>query len=140
MTMETVQATRVRSAALAKNKLWLVTNGDEIGKAAKGTKEWLSQARGIWDAARTETEPTVILNLLRYQFVRNKKNWAPPVFDSLETRFKECIEKAGGDGALALDLMRHLMVYTIRSFVFWNKKDEPASGAGEPNGAAEAGS
>lgn len=137
MTTEAVRATRERSTALAQHKQWLVTSGDEIGKAAKGTKEWVSQARGIWEAARTETEPKVLLNLLRYQYARNQKNWARPVFDSLQQELERCIEKAAGDDLLALDLMRHLMVYTIRSFTYHNKTDKAANGAGEANGAAE---
>jgi hypothetical protein len=144
MTTEAIQTTRDRRSALARHKHWLVTHGDETGELAKATKEWVSQARGIWEAARTETEPAVLLNLLRYQYARNQKNWEPQVFARLKADFEQCIKESCDDKVLALDLMRHLMVYTIRSFTFHNKTSEPASGgsgkagtAGKANGAAE---
>lgn len=120
-----VTARKRREEFVAKHKKWLVERGDEIGKKAKDNPEWTSQARSIWEAARTESEPLVLLNLLRYQSARNR-NWRSPedVFTPLQEAIQNCIDTARGDGQGeegALDLIRHLMVYTIRSHTFHNK-------------------
>lgn len=115
-------ARKRRQEFVAKHKRWLVERGNEIGKRAKANKDWASQARSIWEAARTESEPLVLLNLLRYQSARNK-NWREPedVFSPLQETIQQCIQKAKDekeDEGGALDLIRHLLVYTIRSHTF----------------------
>jgi hypothetical protein len=113
-----------RKSEINRHKLWLVERGNEIGKLAKANRDWASQARGLWEAARHETEPIVLLNLLAYQKARND-NWIEPadVFTPLQAAMRSCIEeKAKDDRELALDLIRHLLVYTIRSHVYHRKE------------------
>lgn len=119
---------------VAPHKKWLVERGDKIGKLAGGNAEWASQARGLLEAARAESEPLVLLNLLRYQSARNK-NWRDPedVFTPLLQDFESCITK--GQGAenpeeLVLELIRHLLVYTIRAHAF-HRRAKKASAAVE---------
>jgi hypothetical protein len=133
MSTAAVEAPTGRSAALAAHKRRLVEAGDEI---AKSKKEWASQARGIWEAALAESEPKVLLNLLRYQYARNQKNWGKGVFERLEKEFETCIADAKDDAELALDLVRHLMVYTIRAYTYASKAQEEkkAGGAGGAKG------
>jgi hypothetical protein len=112
---------------VARHKRWLVTQGNEIGGQAGGNPEWSSQARGIWEAARHETEPLVILNLLRYQAARNERTWsgvAVPLGKAIE-RCREEAKDSGGD-ALAMELIRHLLVYTIRAHKFqaWQEQQQ----------------
>jgi hypothetical protein len=111
-----------RPRLLAQNKAWLVEQGDNCGQIARENREWSNQARVLWEAARLETEPLVLLNLLRYQSARNS-NWKEPrdVFTPLNQAVKECIHRAGKDSALALDLIRHLLVYTIRAHTYHEK-------------------
>jgi hypothetical protein len=124
--METNQdaiARKRRQEILAQQKEWLVTEGDKLGTLAKDQKDWGSQARVIWEAARQETEPLVLLNLLRYQSVRNK-SWEG-VSGPLERALKECIERAKTHGKdVALELIRHLLVYTIRSYTYQRAQKE----------------
>jgi hypothetical protein len=118
--MEPIQdsaARERRQRFIAGQKEWLVKQGDEIGKLARERKDWASQARVIWEAARKETEPLVLLNLLRYQSVRND-NWEG-VSGPLEATMTECIERSKVEGRdAALELIRHLLVYTIRSYTY----------------------
>lgn len=133
MTVAETNTRRTRRSELDRNKAWLVERGNEIGKAARANKEWGSQVRGLWEAARNETEPTVLLNLLAYQKARNS-NWTQPedVFAPLNKALCSCIEeRAGGDRELALDLIRHLLVYTIRAHVY--HRDLAKSGEKEPS-------
>lgn len=117
---------QTRKSELDKNKEWLVKEGNELGKIARENREWGGQARGLWEAARHETEPAVLLNLLAYQRARNK-NWVEPrdVFTPLNAAMGSCIAKAGGDRELALDLIRHLLVYTVRSHVYHRELAKP---------------
>lgn len=110
---------------IAQHKKWLVGEGNEIGEKAKDNKEWKSQIRGIWDAARTETEPQVLLNFLRYQGVRGK-NWREPenVLEPMEAAMKKCIEKAEEQPESAMELIRHLLAYTYRAFTFHSHKSQ----------------
>jgi hypothetical protein len=113
-----------REQFLAAHKKWLVERGDKIGQLAGGKRDWASQARGIWEAARTETEPLVLLNLLRYQSTRNR-NW-DDVAPVMEQDIKECQTKAqavgmGNQGAM--ELIRLLLVYTIRAYVYESKRN-----------------
>ncbi len=121
---------RERREALSRQKHWLVTTGDTIGGLAGSSEDWASQGRILWEAARSETEPSVLPNLLRYQYARSKdkdkkkekKTWPEVVFTQLSAAFKECIERAEGDDVLALDLIRHLLVYTLRSYIYNREK------------------
>jgi hypothetical protein len=118
---------RTRQQAVNAEKAWLVQTGDQIGELAKDTKEWSSQLRAVWEAARTENEPAVVINLLRYQRARNR-NWLVPrdLFNPLKGAMESCIQKAHGDTDLALDLIRHLLVYTIRAYTYHDKlREEP---------------
>lgn len=118
---------RERRELVARQKKWLVEEGDGIGKLARGNPEWSSQARGIWEAARHESEPLVILNLLRYQAARNERSWSGvvvPLGKAIE-RCRDTAREAGEEG-LAMELIRHLLVYTIRSHKFhsWEAQQE----------------
>jgi hypothetical protein len=107
-----------RQEILAQQKEWLVTEGNTLGKLAKDRKDWASQARVIWEAARKETEPLVLINLLRYQSARNSNIWEG-VSVPLEKAIKQCMERSASDGKeVALELIRHLLVYTIRSYTY----------------------
>jgi hypothetical protein len=116
------EAPRSRQHAVNEAKAWLVQTGDEIGALAKDTKDWASQVRVVWEAARTENEPAVLLNLLRYQRARNK-NWMDPrdLFTPLKDAMEACVAKAEDDTETALDLIRHLLVYTIRAYTYYDK-------------------
>jgi hypothetical protein len=110
-------------AQVAAQKKWLVKLGNDLGALARGNAEWASQGRGLLEAARRENEPLVLLNLLRYQSARNK-NWLKPtdVFTPLHAAMKECIDKAGEGGEeLALELIRLLLVYTLRAHAYERK-------------------
>jgi len=110
-----------RREALSREKQWLVATGDTIGKLAGKSEDWASQGRILWEAARSETEPSVLPNLLRYQYARNQKTWTEPVYKGLSDAFQACIGRAGKDDALALELLRHLLVYTLRAYTFHAK-------------------
>lgn len=107
---------------LEKHKLWLVTEGNRIGQLASVYSEWKSQIRVLQEAAQEETEPRVLLNLLRYQAARNEKKWwtkrdvVSPLFDLM----KECITRAGDDGLFAVELIQHLLLYTVRAYTYEN--------------------
>lgn len=113
------------STSVEQHKKWLVTTGDEIGKGGGKNSGWTSQGRIILEAARHETEPLVVLSLLRYQKARNAKPWADPydIFQRLETALKECATKGGADNMLTMELMRHLLLYTLRAYTFHSKSD-----------------
>lgn len=117
---------RERRELVARQKKWLVERGDTIGKLARGNREWGSQARSIWEAARHESEPLVLLNLLRYQAARNK-NWTRPenVVEPLGAAIEECrtVAAKAGDEGLAVELIRHLLVYTIRAYTFFSRPE-----------------
>lgn len=110
---------------IAIHKEWLVTQGDEIGELAKDNRDWKHQVRTIWEAARLENEPLVVLNLLRYQAARNSGNWRKPadVFTALSEAIEKCRMKAAKDAELAMELIRHLLAYTYRSFTFHSAKN-----------------
>lgn len=113
------------------HKAWLVTTGDEIGKAGRRNKDWKSQGRTMLEAARHETEPLVLLNLLRYQATRNK-NWKDPVdlVGQLEKALEECRKRADGDSELAMELIRHLLLYTLRAYTAYEEKKGKGGGDG----------
>lgn len=108
------------------HKRWLVEMGDEIGRSGAGNKGWKSQGRILLEAARHETEPRVLLNLFRYQAARNKKTWRLPedVADLLEKALVECQKRAGDDPVLTMELMRHLLLYTLRANTAFAKDDD----------------
>jgi hypothetical protein len=118
MSAETAEAKTTVEA----QKRWLVTEGDRIGALAKSNKDWKHQLRTIWEAARLETEPLVVLNLLRYQAARNQGNWHTPVdvYEPLRAAIETCRGTAGDDGELAMELIRHLLAYTYRAFTFYS--------------------
>lgn len=107
---------------LEPHKGWLVTTGDEIGSAGGGNKDWKSQGRIMLEAARHETEPLVLLNLLRYQATRNK-NWTSPanLLEKTEQAIEECCKRSKQDGELAMELIRHLLLYSLRAYTFHSK-------------------
>lgn len=112
------------STSVEQHKKWLVTTGDAIGKAGGGNSRWTSQGRILLEAARHETEPLVVLNLLRYQTTRNN-NWKKPfdISGKLQGAFEECGKKADGEAALTMELIRHLLLYTLRAYTFHSKSD-----------------
>jgi hypothetical protein len=118
---------------LAQHKAWLVGKGDELGRKARLNRDWASQARVLLEAARSETEPAVLLNLLRYQRARNQ-NWVTPanVFAPLEQAMNDCVTRAAQAPAGALELMRHLLVYTLRAYTYESKLAEEERRQGRP--------
>lgn len=105
-----------RLQRLAGHKRWLVDTGNEIGRLAGDQKEWKSQIGLLAEAAARETEPRVLLNLLRYQQARNK-GWheaADPLFEAM----KQCIGDAGDDDLFAVLLIRHLFLYASRAYIY----------------------
>jgi hypothetical protein len=102
---------------LAAKKRWLVDEGNNIGRLAGDKKEWKSQINLLAEAAAGESEPRVLLNLLRYQQARNKEAWqgvANPLFEGMTA----CITEAGDDDTLAILLIRHLFLYSNRAYTF----------------------
>ena len=124
MVTETAQTTEQApiERRLEPHKGWLVSTGDEIGKAGGQNKDWKSQGRIMLEAARHETEPLVLLNLLRYQATRNK-NWLSPanLLERTERAMEECRTRSKGDDELAMELIRHLLLYSLRSYTFHAK-------------------
>ncbi len=118
MSVEATKTTAPRTVDARKR--WLVEEGDKLGKLARDNREWKHQVRTIWEAARAETEPLVLLNLLRYQAARNAKTWREPedAFEALQEGIEECRKWAGDDVELAMDLIRHLLAYTYRAYTF----------------------
>lgn len=95
-------------------KAWLVEQGDEVGRlAAQGNSDWASQGRLMLEAARGETCLLALLNLLRYQAARNK-SWGG-CLDLLSKALEECRNRSKGDEALAMELARHLLLYSVRA-------------------------
>lgn len=125
-----------RRPSIDEHKAWLVEQGDEIGKLARSKKYWKNQVRVLQEAAHVETEPTVMLNLLRYQAARNDEWRDPPdVAEPLEKRFEECIQRADKKPALAMELMRHLLLYTVRAYTYQNMlHKEEQDGKGKKGG------
>ena len=109
----TTDPAAARQESLARAKEWLVQEGDAIGRSAARNRDWHGQGRVLWEAAREETEPTVLLNLLHYQAARNP-NWEN-VLEPTAAAFRRAIGDAGGDKELAMELIRHLLVYTLRA-------------------------
>lgn len=102
---------------LAAKKRWLVTQGNRIGELAGDKSEWKSQINLLAEAAAGETEPLVLLNLLRYQQARVSKAWtgvADPLFDDMSA----CITEAGEDAALSILLIRHLFLFATRAYTY----------------------
>lgn len=106
---------------LEQHKEWLVTEGNRIGELAKANPDWKSQIRVLQEAAQEETEPEVLLNLLRYQAARNK-NWKEPrdVVTDLGALMAQCIEKTGDERRFAIELMQLLLLYTVRAYTYHN--------------------
>ncbi len=104
---------------VGQKKQWLVSRGDEIGKLARGNSDWKNQIRALLEAARTEDEPLVVLNFLRYQAARNE-NWLEPqnVFEPLSGALEQCRADAAQEPGPAMALIRHLLAYTYRSYTF----------------------
>ena len=120
---------------LNQHKRWLVERGDQIGEKAAEGRDWASQGRLLLEAARSETDLHVLLNLLRYQYARNHSPWEP-CFGALMEALKHCEERASGPGdapadpALAMDLARHLLLYVIRSHRFHDARRQAAARGG----------
>lgn len=123
--MSETTTTKDAATVLAEQKAWLVRRGDEVGELAKEKGDWKSQIQGMAEAARRETEPLVLLNLLRYQATRNK-NWkqGTDVFAPLEADMKTCIETAGEDAELAVTLIQHLLAYTYRAYTYHYERNK----------------
>jgi len=108
---------------LAEHKKLLVGAGDEIGEKAAANDGWKSQVRLLLDASREETEPAVVRNLARYQSVRNKKSWRTghEILPDLERALDEIESAAGADPELAMEMVRHLLLYAMRSYTYHAK-------------------
>lgn len=115
---------------VAEHKKLLVDAGDEIGLKAAANEGWKSQVRILLDAAREETEPAVVRNLARYQSVRNKKSWSSghEILPDLETALQQIDSAAGTDTELAMEMIRHLLLYAMRSHTYHAKISGKAEG------------
>lgn len=113
----------IETEQVTAHKEWLVKTGDEIGKAGAKNRDWKSQGRIMLEAARHETEPLVVLNLLRYQATRNN-NWTKPadLLEKVESAMETCRGKSEGDPALAMELIRHVLLYALRAYTFHEEK------------------
>lgn len=120
-------AARGREAWIASQKGWLVRQGNKIGEQAGARKDWASQGRGLWEACRHETEPEVILNLLRYQACR-VDSWEG-VSGLLEADIHECCRLAQAAGATgdAMELIRLLLLYALRAHKYQASLGSPGS-------------
>jgi hypothetical protein len=124
-------------------KKWLVERADLIGEAAAKEKDWKNQIRILIEACREETEPEVILHLLRYQAARVKKTWKIPVAqvegarntvaEVLEDDLRNCQELAA-DNVLAIALMQHLCCYAYRSYTHFSS---PSNGSGDAGASVD---
>ena len=69
----------------------------------------------------------MLLNLLRYQAARNT-NWVTQknVLEPTEAALERAIRDAAGDKELAMELIRHLLVYTLRAHRHeeWRRREE----------------
>lgn len=129
-TTEPIANTKNRQSVLAAQKKWLVQKGEEIGRLAEENEEWKHQIGTISEAAHHETEPEVLLNLLRYQAGRNEKTWYRPrdAHTPLEAAIKECVKHAANDPEAAMELIRHLLLYTYRAYTYYNSQIKKAKG------------
>lgn len=103
---------------LEPHKRWLVQAGDELGKKAREHQHWKSQIRTLLEAARHETEPLVILNLLGYQATREKKWKKNDLERALRTELAHCADRSGDDSELAMEMIRHLLLYFMRAYTY----------------------
>jgi len=135
MTTAEQETPSVIGPPLDRHKGWLVTQGNGIGREAKDNRDWKNQVRVLQEAAQEETEPLVLLNLLRYQAARNK-NWRQPrdVVTPLGKLMEECIDRADGDGRFAIELIQHLLLYTVRAYTYESKSFSVDDDPGETGG------
>lgn len=121
---------RPAGASLEDHKKWLVETGDAIGRAGAKNEGWKSQGRILLEAARHETEPLVLLNLLRYQVIRNEKAWKKPedLSERVEKAIQECTNRGGDDSGLTMELIQHLLLYTLRAYTAFENKKQGGSG------------
>ncbi len=144
--MENTELSSDQLRVLNESKAELVRKGEEIGKRAFEIKSegWTHQVRRLLGVASEENEPLVLLNLLRYQSVRNEKSWGKDrskVAEPMEAAMKWCKTEAGSDSALAMVLIQHLLCYAYRSHTFESGRDvskektasEKAVGQGVPS-------
>jgi hypothetical protein len=118
----------------------LVALGNDLGRKAAGNEGWKSQIRIILEAAREETEPAVLRNLIRYQSVRNA-SWSQKhkILPDLDSALDRVTAEAGDDRELTMELIRHLLVYTLRAYTYEAKAgsetgDEAGTEAGTGDG------
>lgn len=151
-TEETPMSTTIQAdpsadpAAVGAHKAWLVERGNALGQEAREIRNWNSQIRILQDSARQEAEPEVLLNLLRYQRAREatawkkSKNAAETLGNSLEQDLQSCIAKAGEDRELAMELIRHLLLYTARAYQWEHQQFKAEKKDDGNNGQAGGGS
>lgn len=105
---------------LAEEKAWLVGRGNAVGGLAGDISDWKNQIGVLQAAAAKETEPLVMLNLLRYQAARRKPSWQA-TFQTLYDAMEACRARSGDDTVLAMLLIRHLLLYSSRAYTYENK-------------------
>jgi len=116
---------------LQPHKRWLVEQGDALGGQARNHGKWKSQIRTLLEAARHETEPRVLLNLLGYQATREKKWKDNDLEKSLRVKLAECDDRAAGDAELAMEMIRHLLLYFVRAYTYEADRAEAGKGAAD---------
>jgi hypothetical protein len=123
----TESGAKTHDERLAEEKVWLVKKGNEVGKLARDVNDWKNQIGVLQAAAAKETEPLVMSNLLRYQAARNDKSWKA-AYPALAPAIEECSTRASKDPALAMLLIRHLLLYSSRAYIFerWQEKGAKA--------------
>lgn len=121
------------AARLQPHKRWLVEQGDALGGQAREHGKWKSQIRTLLEAARHETEPRVLLNLLGYQATREKKWQDNDLEKSLCAKLAECDDRADGDPELAMEMIRHLLLYFVRAYTYEADRAESGKGTADPS-------
>lgn len=131
----TIDPALARRRAVEGAKAWLVELGEALGGLAARNDDWRGQGRVLWEASRSETEPSVLLNLLKYQAARNK-NWRGPndLLSPTVAALERAIQDAGGDKSLAIELIQLFLVYALRAHRYQEhlrhtENPRPAAGA-----------
>lgn len=118
-------------------KGWLVERGDAIGAKAGAIRNWKSQFRILLESARHESEPAVILNLLRYQAARNKDWFKDGLLQVVEADLEACRAKAQKDAALSMELIRQLLLYALRAYTYEEERRKQEGKRKEKGGGGD---
>ena len=139
-----MRATRPEPTFVDLHKGRLVEKAERLGQLAAQRHDWNHQIRRVMDLARVEAEPLVVINFVRYQASHQQSRgaWtavAKPLVDTMN----DCLERAksasnaSGEklgeedvAARAMDLIRHLLLYTMRAYTWHHRESQPVPGHG----------